>query len=241
MFPSNNPLADQMAALMAPKAATPKVVLDAAADMAASAAADYAAADLRLKAASVVQTWAATTDADLDDGETLADRLLSMIIGVADANQDGELDDDESAVCEEVAGYVWDYLSAKGVSEDDCDALLNQWNADAAVRVQDVVAADLGNAGDEGADADLDTFAFDSDSDASVFDSAGHLVLDATYKKKVAIRNGKKVRINKRISGHVKLSAKQKVAIRKMLTKSHSSAATMRRMKSMRVRRKSGL
>lgn len=65
--------------------------------------------------------------------------------------------------------------------------------------------------------------------------------LDAVYKKKIVIRRGKKVRINKRVSGTVRLTAKQKVAVRKMLRKTHSAVAQMRRAKSMRVRQCSGL
>ena len=45
----------------------------------------------------------------------------------------------------------------------------------------------------------------------------------------------------KRISGHVRLSAKQKVAIRKARLKSHSAKAVMRRLKSVRLRKKLGL
>lgn len=66
-------------------------------------------------------------------------------------------------------------------------------------------------------------------------------VLDATYRKKLVVRRGKKVRINKRVSGHVRLTAKQKVSVRKMLRKSHSAMASARRARSMRVRARSGL
>ena len=64
---------------------------------------------------------------------------------------------------------------------------------------------------------------------------------DAVYKKKLVIRGGKKVRINKRVSGTVRLTAKQKMAIRKAQRKAHSASALMRRMKSMRIRRRTGL
>ena len=63
----------------------------------------------------------------------------------------------------------------------------------------------------------------------------------AVYKTKMAVRKGKKMRIRKRISGTVRLSAKQKLAIRKARMKSHSAGARMRRMKSMRMRKKAGL
>jgi hypothetical protein len=239
MYDMHSDMAKLMANQLQPKVKA-RVILDSAEDGASQGASDYATADLRLKAGAVVQQWIETGEDELADNETLADRLLAMIIGVADADKDGELSEDESAVCEEVANAVWDYLLSKGVSDEDCNALLNDWNGEAAARIKDVVAEGMPE-GDEASAADLDAFAFDSDSEASVFDSAGHLILDATYKKKVAVRNGKKVRINKRISGHVRLSAKQKVSIRKMVRKSHSAVATMHRMKSMKIRRRAGL
>ena len=162
----------------------------------------------------------------------MADRLLALVVGIADADKDGEISDDEQAVCDAVLENMWDYLSAKGVSDDDCDALLNEWDAGAADRVYDLLVSALPD-GEEASAADLDSFAFDGDSDGAVF--------DAVYKKKLVIKHGKKVRINKRVSGHVRLSAKQKISIRKMLRKSHSAVATMRRMKSNRIRKASGL
>ena len=65
--------------------------------------------------------------------------------------------------------------------------------------------------------------------------------LDAVYKKKLVVRNGKKVRINKRVSGTVRLSAKQKVAIKKARLKSHNARAMLKRAKSMRKRKQMGL
>ena len=55
------------------------------------------------------------------------------------------------------------------------------------------------------------------------------------------VRNGKKVRINKRVSGTVRLSAKQKVAIKKARLKSHNARAMLKRAKSMRKRKQMGL
>jgi hypothetical protein len=49
------------------------------------------------------------------------------------------------------------------------------------------------------------------------------------------------VRINKRVSGTVRLSAAQKVAIKKAVMKSRSSIAKVRRLKSMKVRRNMGI
>lgn len=195
-----------------------------------SIAENYAARDIAVRAAAAVQEWAETDD--LDENETYADRLQALMIGIADSNKDGELSSDESDVVEAALNAAWDYLASKGVSEEDCSAVLNDWDAEAAARVKDLVASALPD-GADASDADIDAFAF-SDADQEP-------AYDAVYKKTFAIRNGKKVKINKRISGTVRLTAKQKVAIRKAQMKSHSAAATMRRLKSMRIRKRSGL
>ena len=87
--------------------------------------------------------------------------------------------------------------------------------------------------GEDAAVEDIDAFVFG--------DGADEAALDAVYKMKVAVRGGKKIRIRKRVSGTVRLSAPQKLAIRKAQRKAHSAAATMRRARSNRVRAKAGL
>nr|DAY72175.1 MAG TPA: hypothetical protein [Caudoviricetes sp.] len=200
---------------------------------------DYAVKNIKLQAVSTLQQWAETEADDLDEGETLADRLIAMFVGIADANKDGEITEDEQGVIEVAMNAAWDYLTSKGVSDEDCEALFNDADKDAAERVRDLLAEELPE-GDE-ADEDIDNFVFSEEDQEPLLDCVSNAVLDAVYKKTFAIRKGKKVRINKRVSGKVRLSAKQKVAIRKAQMKSHSAAAQMRRMKSMRIRRKSGL
>jgi len=238
---NNHPLAGALIGLLTPAApaprvkpgtAAPVVVLDSVESEAPEGAAAYAQADLRLKAAAAIHQFAEITADDLADGETSADRLLALVVGIADSDKDGEISDDEADVCEFVLEAMWDYLASKGVSDEDCSALLNDFDAGAADRVIDLLASALPS-GEEAAADDMDSFAFDADSDAAVF--------DAVYKKKVAVRHGKKVRINKRVSGNVRLSAKQKISVRKMLRKSHSALAVIRRAKSVRVRKQSGL
>ena len=209
----------------------PVKVLDSTGDEPAlSGADDYTLRDIKLSAIAVVQQWAETDD--LDDGESYADRLMAMFVGIADANHDGDVTEDEQGVLEVALNAAWDYLVKAGVTEEDAGALLNDWDDDAADRVRDLVASVLPD-GDDAASAEIDSFVFSDDDNAPA--------LDAVYRKTMAVRNGKKVRINKRISGTVRLSAKQKVAIRKARMKSHSAGARMRRLKSMRLRRKAGL
>ena len=205
--------------------------LDSAGESPELAGADnYTIADITMSAVSAVQQWAETDD--LDDGESYADRLMALVVGIADANKDGDITEDEQGVLEVALNAAWDYLVKCGATEEDAGALLNDWDDEAADRVRDLVASVLPE-GDDEASADIDNFVF-SDSDQEP-------ALDAVYKMKMAVRGGKKMRIRKRISGTVRLSAKQKLAIRKARMKSHSAGAMMRRMKSMRMRRKMGI
>lgn len=192
-----------------------------------SGADSYASKDIALRAVASVHQWVETDD--LDEGETMADRLLALLVGIADENKDGELSEDEYGVLEIAVNAVGDYLEKQGVAEDDIDALLNDWEGDVADRVRDLVATTLPE-GDEAAGEDIDNFVFGDDDQEAV--------LDATYKKTFAIRKGKKTRIRKRVAGTVRLSAKQKMGLRKARMKSHNAGAMMRRAKSMRLRRK---
>lgn len=214
-----------------------------------SSSAMYADTNVKLSVAATIQEWLETDD--LDDSETLADRLLMLMVGIADASQDGELDDDEQAVLEAALEAAWDYLSSKGVSDEDCSMLLNDWDDSAAMRVLDLVASKMPD-GEEASANEMDDFAFGTDAQESTFDKANMegddkvgekdgMAMDAVYKKTMAIRHGKKVRINKRVSGTVRLTAKQKIGIRKAQMKSHSSRATIRRLKSRTIGKKLGL
>lgn len=217
-------------------AAKPHSDLYDAAEM--GGAGDFALTDIRVQAAASIQEWVATPDSDLDEGETKADRLFALLVGIADANKDGEISEDEQAVIDIAVNAAYDYLTAKGVTDEDATALLQDGDGDAAARVSDLLSAEMVEG--EGALDDIDAFVFDSDAQASVFDSVND-IMDAVYKKAVAVRKGKKVRINKRVSGRVQLSAAQKVAIAKARLKSGSASAMMHRMKSMKVRKNMGL
>ena len=191
---------------------------------------NYTIADITMSAVSAVQQWAETDD--LDDGESYADRLMALVVGIADANKDGDITEDEQGVLEVALNAAWDSLVKCGATEEDAGALLNDWDDEAADRVRDLVASVLPEGEDE-ASAEIDNFVFSDDDQEPA--------LDAVYRKVLAVRGGKKMRIRKRISGTVRLSAKQKLAIRKARMKSHSAGAMMRRMKSMRLRRKMGI
>ena len=182
---------------------------------------DYADRDIAIRAIATVQEWAETDPDDLDDGETLPDRLLAMLSGMANEDFDGEIGSDEEVIISSALEHVSDYLQSVGVDADDVDALLNEWDEDAAERVMDFLVSEMPD-----------------DPDGELLDS---IVFDATYRKTTAIRNGKKVRINKRVGGSVRLSPKQKAALKKARRRAQSPQAMARRLKSNRMRKRLGM
>lgn len=180
---------------------------------------NYALTNIAIQVAAAIQEWVAAGDDDLDEGETLATRLLGILIGLSNPDlDDEELSGDEQETMALALESAWDYLTDKGVSDEDASALLNDWDSDASIRIRDLLAATLT---DVNPAEDIDGFAFDS---AGTF--------DAVYRMKSVIRDGKKARVNKRVSGTVKVSAKQKLALRKASKMAHTAAATMKRVKS---------
>lgn len=193
-------------------------------------AAVYTEQDTALKAASAVVVWAETLPEELDTDETMVDRLFALLVGIADADKDGEISQDEADVFDVAANAAWDFMASKGASEDDLSAIFNDSDNDAAERVQELVGSNLPTSYDA-IDAEVNAFTFDSQEP----------VFDAVYKKTVVVKNGKKVKIKKRVSGNVRLSAAQKASVNKMLRKSHSATAQRKRAKSMKIRKASGI
>lgn len=197
-------------------------------------AAEFEATTARVDVAGVVQAWAETAPEDLDDGESMSDRLGAMLVGLAAPDSDGEeLSEEESALAMSYMELAAQYMIGLGVSEGDAVGAL-EGDADAASRAAEYVASEV--EGDDG-DASLDAFAFSPSDNEPAFDS----VLDAVYKMRTVVRGGKKLRINKRVGGTVRLSGLQRVALRKARAKAHSSGAKMRRMKSMNLRNRMGI
>ena len=107
---------------------------------------------------------------------------------------------------------------------------LNDFDNDAAGRVFDYLVDNIGD--DEDGD-EIDNFVFGKEAEESMF--------DAVYKKKIVVRDGKKVKLNKRISGTVKLTGAQKAALKKARMKAHNAGAKIKRLKSMKLRKRLGL
>lgn len=191
-------------------------------------AADYQDIDIQLSVAGVVQEWAQTSDLDAD--ETMADRLNSLLAGVADESGDnnGDLSDDELELYNIACEVAVDTLVSLGASEEDALAIINDNDADAADRVAELVKEAAGDSDDF-----VNDFVFGGDSDDAVF--------DAVYKKKIKVIGGKKVVKRVKISGFTKRSSKQKAAMKKAQLKAHSGMAKIKRMRSMKKRASLGV
>lgn len=222
------------------------MVLDSVVFDATDARSAFAIAEQKLNAAAAVQEFAETNREDLDEDETLCDRFFALLACNCDTDDDGELSREEEEYVYQAYNMAAAYLIQCGVSPEDVEAFINDDDEVAAANIQELLRSVLPD-GAESSLEDIDNFAFgDNDgSTDSVFDSASNggkqAVMDAVYKKTRVVRNGRKVVIRKRVSGHIRLTSAQKVAIRKMHRKSHSGRANMKRLKSMRKREKLGM
>lgn len=197
------------------------------------AAATFQSGSDRAEVAGIVHEWAETSPDDLDEGEGMADRLYAMLVGAVADSEDGELTEDEAALAQTYMELAVSYLVSAGVGEDDAVAAIDGSDNDAAQRVSDFVISE------ELTEDDIDGFAFGADEQEPLFDSV--VILDAAYKMRNVVRGGKRMRVNKRVSGSVRLSGAQRIALKKARMRSFSAGAKMKRLKSMRMRSKLGM
>lgn len=177
------------------------------------------------------------SEEDLDEGEHYGDRLQATFAGIGsgavfdNSTYDYSLSDDDHVVIDSMRTSVGGYLDSIGCDNGDIEEMLNDFTADATERCLSHAAESLDDGEDAVFDA-VDSYAFGC-FDATGGDATLDSTLDATYKKTQVMRNGKKTFINKRVSGTVRLSAKQKKAVKKMQRKAHSSRATLKRKRTM--------
>lgn len=198
----------------------------------------FATATSRNDAMSAVLTW-------IDEGEYSYDFMDELVLAAADLDGNEEISPAEEALYASIWIEVPGALLALGCDEKDVDAFV-----DGPGKEADEAAARLGaflsKAMDEMEMDDSDivlSYALGQDAvlESATGDDARTAILEATYRKKMVIRDGKKVRKNVRVSGRVHLSAAQKRAVKKMQRKAHTGAADRHRAKSMRKRQQMGL
>ena len=198
---------------------------------------DSADATARSQAMSAVLTW-------VEEGDSSANALDELIMGVADIDGDYEIGDDEEAIYNSIWANVPDAMATiGGPSDADMNALCNDMDDAAGARVMAALSGVLD--ADDAPDDDSLIQGFANGEDAlmeCVRDGSEQgMILEATYKKMKIVRGGKLVVAKKRVSGTVRLSAAQKAGLKKARRKAFSSASKMKRAKSLRIRKRRGM
>ena len=205
----------------------------------ASADSDYVSQNVAVMTGAAIVEWLETMPEELGvgvdgaAGETFADRLYAMMVGIADEDQSGDLSPDETEVLNMAMATAADFLSSYGVSDDDITALLENGDEGAATRVRTLLASVMPS--DDDGMAAVDDFVFGPESEESTFDSGS-----GPTRKVTVFRDGQKTVANRRV-GAVHLSAAQKAGLKKARVRSNSAAAQMKRARSMRARREAGM
>ncbi|MEY2864244.1 MAG: hypothetical protein RLY58_1951 [Pseudomonadota bacterium] len=217
--------------------------------------------NLRMAALIVVLRTADAIAEDTLDEDMLPSDLLAGLMLTSMGMEEDDSEHMDDLVNQHLTANVADALSTFGVSDtmiadmlsDDTDV------SDAAIEAaSEIVIANMPAEGDE-LDKFMNEFVYgfepedvfsDSDDEAG-FDGlnkpkklrvgSSTIKTDASgrkirYKAVKVVRNHKIVVVNKRLAGQkVKLSAKQKQGLKKMLNKSHSFGAINKRLKSLHI------
>lgn len=201
------------------------------------------------------------SDSEYDDEDMLPSEVLDGLMIEAftdDDDDDSDLDEIDENVRVTFSAHVSDALSTLGVEDAVIADLFDDEIevADAAcLAAAETVLENMPDDGesfdefvagfaysDDGGDEDEESF--DGMDDEYQFDAAKKKLRAGkktvkkvngktlVYKAVKAIRNGKKVTINKRISGKVKLSAGQRAGLKKARRKAGTSAAIRKQMRS---------
>lgn len=155
-----------------------------------------------------------------DEGMTTADELDSFAVGMADVDDDGEVNEAEQEDYEEALNAIADALEHIGVSPDVIEKALAD-DDDAAEQV----ALHIANYADE-----LD----DEDQFIANYSVREKLMTEAMRK---VVRDGKVKWIKKPLRKR-RMSAAQRAALRKARKKANTGAAKRARRKSMKLRKK---
>lgn len=185
-------------------------------------------------AAAIVQQFVETDD--LDEGETLIDRLYGTLAAVVDRDEDGELNEDEEALYAAAIDAAWDYMAELGVAEEDLVKLFDEEDEEAAERVRSLLIEAL----PEG------EAAYDS---ATSFAEGVEPTLDAVPRGRALNKMIGKTKINskygrmkktRRLRKWKRANVKQRMALKKASTRAHTGAARVMRSRSAARTRKQG-
>lgn len=183
---------------------------------------------------------------DLADDELPSERLDSLLAGLSSNGDDDEMEVD-SATLDIVIACAQDALATLGVEDSVITAMFGgDAEADEAIEAAAETIESNTPSGDDLEEL-IDLFVYgEAEDDELLLDgvSLGKTTTKSgkfgkvVYKAVKAIRNGKISIVNKRVSGKVKLSPKQRAALNKARKKAGSSASIAKRMRSMKKAKK---
>lgn len=215
---------------------------------------------MRINALSVIFLLSAIlTSPDYDDTELLPSEVLDDLTldAFSDEGDDEDEDDEvDPTVKVTFSAHISDALSTLGVEDSVIDDMFSTDIEVADVACMNAAETILENMPDDGDELQsfAAAFAYSDESDEALendaepqYDSMGRKKLGVgkktvkkvngktlVYKAIKAIRNGKKVTINKRISGKPLLKASQKNALKKARKKATTAGAIRRQMRSLK-------
>lgn len=172
----------------------------------------------------------------VEDGEYVFDAVDDLVRGVVGIDEAGESDptDEESEQYNDLAETVLDSLVSLGADQAQASSFMQSEDDTQG----EVLGSFLATQMDETVLDDATIINRFAVAENLEFDDADG-VLDAAKIKK--IRGGKVVWVTKKIGPKKRMSAKQKMALKKARLKSNSSAAKAKRAKSSRIAEKMGL
>ncbi len=236
MFDCLNPLMIDSVAAQAAKAVAEASPLD-------KTALNSEIQNLRKVALALVFVLAeAIVEKTLGEDELPSDHLDKLLAGIAsDSDDDEEFEADENTL-DIIIANVQDALASLGVDDGVIASMFGgDANADEAIEAAAEIIVSNTPQGDD-LDEFIDLFVYgEAEDDELMVDgiSIGKTTSKSgkfgkiVYKAVKAIRNGKVAIVNKRVSGKVKLSPKQRSALAKARRKAGSASAIKKRSRSM--------
>lgn len=215
-FGLSDPVFDSVSSLSAPHQSDqgyqiPDLILDKAAD-------DLGEKQVRANAMAAVLAW-------LEGDDFSYSALESIVAGLADIDDDGEITEPEEELFNELLVMTADALVELGGNTENVKTFID----DESEKAGEKLAVHLTEKLDDTDKSD--------DEIVSEYAVKAKLILDATQK---VVRGGKVTLIKKRIKPK-KMSSKQKQALKKARRKANNSGARRKRAKSMKLRQKRGM
>lgn len=189
----------------------PEQILDDASD-------DLAEKQLRANGMAAVLTW-------LEDEDATYENFESIVAGLADADEDGEVTEPEEDLFNDILTFAADSLVELGANNANVQSFINDESDSSGEKLHSYLTEKLSSI--DKSDDDLIT----------EYAVKASLVLDATQR---VIREGK-VKVIKKPLKRKRLSSAQRSALKKARRKANNSGARRKRAKSMKARRQRGM